>query len=68
VLAALLLAGLWWPILAGPAAMVVALVMLGALGMRFRVRDPLYRSVPAFVLLVLAVVVAVSQAGRLIRP
>jgi hypothetical protein len=48
----------------------VALVMLGALVMRMRVRDPVHKSVPAFVLLVLlvlAVVVAVSQGERLIR-
>ena len=67
VLAVLLLTGLRWPILAGPAAVVVALVMLGALGMHLKVRDPAYKSVPAFVLLVLAVVVAASQAERLIR-
>jgi uncharacterized membrane protein YphA (DoxX/SURF4 family) len=67
VLAVLLLTGLWWPVLAGPAALVVALVMLGALGMHFKVRDPMYKSVPAFVLLVLAVVVVASQAERLIR-
>jgi hypothetical protein len=46
---------------------VVALVMLGALGMHFKVRDPVYKSVPAFVLLLLAVVVVASQAERLIR-
>jgi len=67
VLAVLLLTGLRWPVLAGPAALVVALVMLGALGMHFKVRDPVYKSVPAFVLLVLAVVVVASQAERLIR-
>jgi hypothetical protein len=68
VLAVLLLTGLRWPILAGPAAAVVALVMLGALGMHIKVRDPVSKSVPAFVLLLLAVVVAASQAERLIRP
>jgi hypothetical protein len=67
VLAVLLLTGLRWPLLAGPAAAVVALVMLGALGMHIKVRDPVHKSVPAFVLLVLAVVVAVSQGERLIR-
>jgi len=67
VLAVLLLTGLRWPVLAGPAALVVALVMLGALGMHFKVRDPVHKSVPAFVLLLLAVVVAASQAEHLIR-
>jgi uncharacterized membrane protein YphA (DoxX/SURF4 family) len=66
VLAAMLLTGLRWPVLAGPAAAVVALVMLGALGMRLRVRDPVQKSVPAFVLLLLALLVAVWQGERLI--
>jgi uncharacterized membrane protein YphA (DoxX/SURF4 family) len=66
VLAVLLLAGLRWKIVAAPAACVVALVMLGALGMHVKVRDPVHKSLPAFVLLVLAAVVAASRAGRLL--
>ena len=57
VLAGMLIAGIWRPALAGPAAGVVAVVMVGALGVRARVGDPAGKSVPALVLLVLAVVV-----------
>lgn len=60
VLAGMLIAGIWRPALAGPAAVVVAVVMVGALGMRFRVGDPAVKSVPAVVLLVLAVVVVLA--------
>jgi hypothetical protein len=63
LLAGMLIAGLWRPALAGPAAVVVAVVMVGALGMRFRVGDPLVKSVPAMVLLVLAAVVAVGAVA-----
>jgi hypothetical protein len=58
LLAGMLIAGIWRPALAGPAAAVVAVVMVGALAMRVRVGDPVVKSVPALVLLVLAVVVA----------
>lgn len=62
LLAGMLIAGIWRPVLVAPAAAVVAVVMAGALGTRFKVGDPLVKSVPALVLLVLAVVVAVGGA------
>ena len=45
--AILLLVGLWRPELAGPAAGVVALLMVGALVMHWRVKDAPLKSLPA---------------------
>ncbi len=59
-LAALLLAGIWFPSLAKPAAAGVGLLMLGAVAMHLRVRDPIRRSLPAFSLLVLSTLIAVA--------
>ena len=57
LLAALLIAGVWLPFLVKPAAAGVALLMAGAVAMHMRVRDPLIKSLPAFTLLVLALIV-----------
>lgn len=58
-LAILLIAGLLMPWLAKPAAIGVAALMLGAIGMHFKVKDPLKKSLPAFSLLVLCLIVAI---------
>lgn len=52
--ALLLLAGIWIPSLVLPAAGVVVVLMLGALAMHAKVKDPLIKSLPAFVMLVLS--------------
>ncbi len=49
-----LLAGPWVPALVAPAAGVVAVLMMGALAMHARVRDPLMKSAPAMLMLVLS--------------
>jgi uncharacterized membrane protein YphA (DoxX/SURF4 family) len=49
-----LLAGLWVPRLVTPAAAIVAALMVGALVMHAKVRDPLVRSLPALVMLLLS--------------
>lgn len=49
----LLLAGLWLPLPVRLAAGVVALLMVGALGMHAKVGDPLKRSVPAALMLLM---------------
>ena len=48
-----LLAGIWFHPVVFPAAAVVAVLMLGALAMHLRVRDPLTKSLPAFAVLVM---------------
>jgi uncharacterized membrane protein YphA (DoxX/SURF4 family) len=54
-----LLLGIWIPVLTKPAAMGMAILMLGAISMHFKVKDPSKKSLPAFSLLTLSVVVAI---------
>lgn len=61
-LAALLLVGLVYTPVVFPAAALMALLMVSAIAAHVRVRDPLIRSVPAFIMLALSVVVAVTYA------
>lgn len=58
--AVLLIAGIWFPHLTKPAAAGVALLMLGAVFMHFRVKDPPKKSLPAFTMLVLCLLVVLS--------
>lgn len=55
--AILLLVGLWFPSLAYISAIGIILLMAGALAMHIRVSDPLIKSLPAFVLLALSLVI-----------
>lgn len=48
-----LLVGVWMPALVGPAAAVIAVLMIGAIVMHFKVHDPLVKSVPASLVLAL---------------
>ena len=57
-LAVLLIAGLWVRSIAAPAAIGVAVLMLGAVTMHIKAGDPLKKSLPAFTLLVLCLLVA----------
>lgn len=52
-----LLAGLLYPNLVLPAAVVVAVLMIGAVAMHFKVGDPFKKSVPALSVLVLCVII-----------
>ena len=52
-----LLAGLIYPALALPAAIVIALLMSGAVAMHFKVGDPIKKSVPALSVLVLSAII-----------
>ena len=63
VLAALaLLAGIWLPAVIVPAAGVIVVLMLGAIAMHIKVGDPLMKSVPAsLVLLMSAIIVYVNM-------
>jgi len=58
-LAALLIAGLWFPMLTKAAAIGLAMLMGGAVAMHLKVKDPIKKSVPAMAILVLCTVVAV---------
>lgn len=53
-----LLAGIWAPMLVQPAALVLVVLMLGALAMHLKVKDPLKASIPALAMLSMAVAIA----------
>lgn len=55
-----LLAGIWVPALVAPAAGIVLVLMVGAIAMHFKVRDPLMKSLPAGAILALAAFILVS--------
>lgn len=52
--AAALIAGIWFPAMVLPAAAVVGVLMVGALAMHLKVRDPAIKSLPAFLMLVMS--------------
>ena len=57
VIAALvLLAGLWWPLPVRAAAGAVVVLMVGAIFMHVKIKDPITKSVPAAILLVMCLV------------
>jgi hypothetical protein len=53
--ALLLLAGLWLEILVAPAAALVVVLMLGALAMHLKIKDPLVKALPASLMLAMSV-------------
>jgi hypothetical protein len=59
LLAAGLVAGIWLPAVTRPAAAGLAVLMAGAVAMHFKVGDPPRKSLPAFCVLLLCLVVAV---------
>jgi uncharacterized membrane protein YphA (DoxX/SURF4 family) len=58
--ATLLIVGVWYQPVVRPAAVGMAVLMLGALSMHVKVKDPLKRSLPAFTMLVLSGIVALA--------
>ena len=56
--AAALLVGIWLQALVQPAALVLIVLMLGALGMHLKVKDPFKAAVPALAMLIMAVAIA----------
>ena len=55
--AILLIIGLWVPVVVAPAAALVVMLMLGAIGMHIKVKDPVMKSLPALILLLLSATV-----------
>lgn len=47
MLALALIAGIWFPLLVRPAAIGMGLMMLGAVAMHLKIKDPLQKSLPA---------------------
>jgi hypothetical protein len=56
--AILLILGIWFPVVVLPAAIGMATLMIGAIAMHIKVKDPMIRSLPAFMMLVMSVIVA----------
>lgn len=53
-----LLAGIWEPRIVLPAAIILTVLMLGALAMHLKVKDPLKALIPALIMLSMAVAIA----------
>ncbi len=53
-----LIAGLWFHALVLPAALVIGILMVGALAMHLKIRDPLRKSVPALFMLTSCIIIA----------
>ena len=53
--AVLLIAGIWFPKLVLPVASVVVVLMVGALAMHLKVKDPAIKSLPALLVLLMSV-------------
>ncbi len=64
-IAALLFAGIWIEGLARPAAIGMALLMLGAVAMHVKVSDPIRKALPATSLLVLSMVIVLFKESPL---
>lgn len=63
VLSVLLIAGIWFPALRFPAAIGLAFMLAGSVVMHLKIRDPLFKSFPAALFLVMCLVIAyASQA------
>ncbi len=53
-----LLAGIWLPILVLPAALLVAVLMVGAVGVHLKIHDPLSKMLPAVAMLLMVLAIA----------
>ena len=58
LLAICLLAAIWYPDLKQPAALGLALLLLGSIVMHLKIKDPLKKSFPAFLFLVMSLYIA----------
>jgi CHASE2 domain-containing sensor protein len=58
ICATLLIVGIWFPVVTQPAAIALAALMVGAISMHVKVKDPPAKSLPAAIMLVLSLVVA----------
>ena len=57
--AIMLIVGIWVPSLVTPAAAVLVVLMLGAIGMHIKVSDPLKKALPATLVLLMSVAILV---------
>jgi hypothetical protein len=59
-LALVLLASLWIPVLAQPAAVGIGALMLGAFAMHLKVKDPIGKALPSLAVLAMCVAIALG--------
>ncbi|SHJ11675.1 DoxX family protein [Aquimarina spongiae] len=59
-LAVLLIASIWFPRVQEIASLGLAVLLLGSIIMHFRVKDALYKSYPAFIFMIMCLVIASS--------
>ncbi len=64
-LGAMMILGVWQPLVAVIAGIGLAFLMAGAVSMHLKVRDPLYKALPSSTFLVLSVLVAYFQWSRM---
>ncbi|WP_424000112.1 DoxX family protein [Maribacter sp. IgM3_T14_3] len=56
-LAILLLVAIWFPVVKQPAALGLAALLLGSIAMHIKIKDPLLKSFPAAIFLVLCLII-----------
>jgi uncharacterized membrane protein YphA (DoxX/SURF4 family) len=59
--ALLLLLGLWIPMVVFPAALVIALLMVGAVCMHVKVRDPFKKMLPALIMFIFSIIICMGS-------
>ena len=57
-IAVLLVVGIWFSFLVQPASIALSVLMLGAVSMHIKVKDPIVRTLPALAMLTMALLVA----------
>lgn len=60
-----LIASIWYPLLAIPASAAMGFLMIGAIWMHLKVKDPLKKALPAFVFLLLSVFIWAYSTGMI---
>ncbi len=56
ILAIALIAGIWFPVLINPAALGLAILLSGSILMHLKIKDPIKKSFPAFLFLILCLI------------
>jgi uncharacterized membrane protein YphA (DoxX/SURF4 family) len=56
-----LIVGIWVPVVTKPAAAVLAVLMLGAVSMHVKVKDPAQRALPAIAMFLMSALVALTS-------
>lgn len=59
-----LLIGIWEPVLVFPAALIISFLMLGAVLMHLKVKDPFKKFLPALTMLFLSICIALSRVNQ----